>query len=206
MTNNNIIMRLVLRPAKSLQNRGFTLIEVLVVLILFGMIGSILFQALERAYHLQDRFGTELFSVQQGQMATDWYRQTVQGLYPEYPAGPNLFRGNAQEFSGLSTNPLNSDPGAPTSITWQIRNNLQNGTIELIYIEGKQESPILNWQSKGARFIYLDEKLAAQEVWPPPLGLTNQLPTQIQLEIKGAGTLIASPMGPTQLLPRLQDL
>jgi general secretion pathway protein J len=192
------------RPSQT----GFTLIEVLVVLIIVGMTSGVLFQALERAYRLQDRFGTELFNVQQGQMAADWYRQTVQGLYPDYPDGRNVFQGNEREFSGLTGNPLSDEYGAPTPVTWKTRTNQQNGTTELVYLEGKQETPILTWRGNQARFIYLDEQQIPYDSWPPPLGLSTQLPKQIQLVVKDAGEIIdivASPMGPATPLPRLRN-
>lgn len=195
--------------ANTSNQTGFTLIEVLVVLIIVGMVSGVLFQALERAYRLQERFGMELFSVQQGQMATDWYRQTVQGLYPDYPDGRSIFQGDEREFSGLTSNPLSNEYGAPTPITWRIRNNRQNGTMELVYLEGKQESIILSWHSNEARFIYFDEKQTPHDSWPPPLGLWTQLPKQIQLETKDAGdpiNIVASTMGPTMPPPLPQDM
>jgi len=183
---------------------------VLVVLIIVGMVSGILFQALEGAYRLQNRFGMELFSVQQGQMATDWYRQSVQGLYPDYPNGQHKFQGNEREFSGLSSNPLNGEYGVPTPITWKILNNRQNGTIELVYLEGKQDATnILTWRGNKAHFIYFDEKQIAYDSWPPPLGLWAQLPQQIQLVTQDAWepiNIVAVPIGPTARLPRLQDL
>lgn len=194
---------------KASKHSGFTLIEVLVVLILMGMISGVLFQALQQAYGLQERFGTELFGVQQGQMATDWYRQTVQGLDPDYPEGSNKFHGTEQEFSGLSNNPLSTESGAPTPITWKLRRNILNASTELVYLDGKQETPILNWSSNDVHFVYIDDKQDRHDSWPPPLGLAVQLPTQIQLVIKGAGEsaiIVATPMGPSKTLPRLQDL
>lgn len=196
-----------IEPDRSNQT-GFTLIEVLVVLIIVGMTSGVLFQALERAYRLQDRFGTELFNVQQGQMAADWYRQTVQGLHPDYPDGRNVFQGNEREFSGMTGNPLGDGYGAPTPITWKISNSQQNGTTALVYLEGTQETPILTWRGNQARFIYLDEQQTSHDSWPPPLGLSTQLPKQIQLVAKDAGEIInivASPLGPATPLPRLQD-
>ena len=196
-------------PTNASNQTGFTLIEVLVVLIIVGMLGGILFQALERAYRLQERFGMELFSVQQGQMAADWYRQTVQGLYPDYPDGQSIFRGNEREFSGLTSNPLSNEYGVPTSIAWKIRNNPQNGAMELVYLEGKQETVILIWHSNEAQFIYFDEKQTPHTSWPPPLGQWAQLPKQIQLVSKDIGdpiNIVASTMGPTMPLLRLQDL
>lgn len=178
------------------------------MLIIVAMVSGVLFQALERAYRLQDRFGTELFKVQQGQMAADWYRQTVQGLHPDYQDGRNVFQGKANEFSGLSSNPLSEAYGAPTPITWKIRNNQQNGTTELIYIEEKRETSILTWRGNQARFVYFNEKLNQNDSWPPPLGLSTQLPKQIQLVAKDAGEsidIVASPMGPTAPLMRMQN-
>lgn len=188
---------------------GFTLVEVLVVLIMVGLISGVLFQALERAYRLQSRFGAELFKVQHGQMAADWYRQTVQGLYPDQPDGKNLFRGDAGGFSGLSNNPLDEDYGAPTPIAWKIKSNQQDGGTELTYIDGQRETPVLLWRGRQAHFIYLDELQVRHDSWPPPLGLFPQLPKQIQLEASDAGeplVIVASPMGPTAPLLRPQDI
>jgi prepilin-type N-terminal cleavage/methylation domain-containing protein len=197
------------RPDRQPHQTGFTLIEVLVVLIMVGMIGGLLFQALEHAYRLQERFGSELFKVQQGQMAVDWYRQTIQGLYPDQPDGPNLFHGEAKELSGLSVNPLGSEYGAPTQIRWKLRNNLQSGGSELVYVEAQRESAILTWRSTQARFVYLDDQLTVHDKWPPPLGLFAQLPRQIQLLVRDAGEpiiVIASPKSPAEAMLSPQDI
>ena len=196
-------------PVHTPSQSGFTLIEVLVVLIIVAMVSGILFQALERAYRLQNRFGTELFKVQQGQMAADWYRQTVQGLYPDQPDGPNMFRGKAQEFSALSSNPLGDSYGVPTRITWAIRSGLQDGTTDLVYIEDKKETQVLSWRASRAKFVYVDAVQATHDSWPPPLGLFTQLPSQIQLVTSDLGepiNLVASPQGPIEPLLRPQDL
>ncbi len=190
---------------------GFTLIEVLVVLIMTGTITGLLFQALERAYRLQDRFGAELFGAQQGQMATDWYRQTVQGLRTDYPDGKNLFKGSEQEFSGLSDNSLGGQSGAPTPIRWQIRKDLRSGLIELVYSAQDKDTPIFSWQTKAARFAYIDDQQTAHDAWPPPLGRWPQMPKQIQLITLGGNgidpvTIIAAPMSTAMPPLRLKDI
>lgn len=196
-------------PAVPSAHRGFTLIEVLVVLILVAMVSGILFQALERAYGLQKRFGTELFRTQQGQMVIDWYRQTVQGLYPDQAGGRNLFKGNDREFSALSVNPLGQDYGAPTAIRWSLRSNLDTGATELIYGESNDETPLIAWRGKEGKFIYFDAQQEPHDQWPPPLGLFPQLPSQIQLSATDDSTpitIVATPMGPTEPMLRPQDL
>lgn len=201
-------LRVETRPTSN-RLSGFTLIEVLVVLIIVAMVSSVLFEALERAYRLEDRFGTELFKVQQGQMAVDWYRQSVQGLYPDYSNGQNIFQGKESEFSGLSGNPLGENYGAPTPITWKIRNNRHNGTAELVYIEEKREAVLLAWHGSQAKFVYFDAHHNPNDSWPPPLGLSTQLPGQIQLMAKDTGdtiNIVASPRVHPDPLPRPQDI
>ena len=187
---------------------GFTLIEMLVVLIIVAMSSSVLYQALERAFRLQQRFGTELLREQEGQMAAGWYRQTVQGLYPDFPDGQSRFQGREEEFSGLSSNALGADYGVPTAVTWRLRSDSAKGTTELLYVEAGRETPILTWRARGARFVYIDSAQAAYASWPPPFGVPEQLPSQIHLlgaDSADAISLIATPMGPRKSLPRLQS-
>lgn len=184
---------------------GFTLIEILVVMIIVAMVSGILFEALVRAYRLQERFGTELFSVQQGQMATDWFRQTIQGLQPDYADGSHVFRGGEHEFSGLSNNPVSDEYGAPTPITWRIRN--QNETAELLYVRKDHETPILSWRGQ-ARFVYFDDKQRSNDNWPPQ-GVSRQLPNQIQLVISDSVNpvdIVATPLGSLETPSRMQDV
>ncbi|MDD2914410.1 MAG: type II secretion system protein [Gallionella sp.] len=187
---------------------GFTLIEVLVVLIIVGMTSGVLFQALERAYQLQQRFGMELFNMQHVQMATDWYRQTVQGLHPDYPNGQHIFHGDDREFSGLTNNPLSDEYGAPTPFIWKLRDKPQDGITELVYIEEEREAIVLVLRGNQTRFIYFDEKQVSSDSWPPPLGLSTQLPKQIQLMVKDSIAplnVVASPMGTSKRPARPQD-
>lgn len=188
---------------------GFTLIEVLVVLIITGMVSGILFQALERAYRLQERFGIELFDVQQRQMSAGWFRQTVQGLQPDYQDGPNKFKGTEREFSGLTSNPLSGGYGETLPITWKIRDDNASRKVELVYVERGNESTILSWDSGLARFTYLDEKFVSYQSWPPPFAVTTQLPKLVQLEIVDGTdpeTIVAAALGPAKPAPRLLDM
>lgn len=188
--------------------QGFTLIEVLVVLIIVGMVSGIVFQALQNAFQLQSRFGAELTTAQQGQMATDWYRQSVQGLYPEHASGTARFEGDANRFSGLSTRPLSDDFGAPTPVTWQIEAQDADGVRILSYRDSGDTTRVLALHGEQARFVYFDHEQKPHDRWPPPLGKFAQLPTHIVLDVRGpAGheAIVATPMGPLNAPIRAQD-
>lgn len=178
---------------------GFTLVEMLAVMIIVGMMSTIFLQALDRVYRLQNRFGVELFNAQRGAMSIDWFRQTVQGLLPDYYSdGANKFSGSTHEFSGLSTNPLSEEYGAATGIKWKITFDQNAGKTQLIYIDSQDESVIAEWQGGTARFIYVDDKLEQHESWPPRLGMWPQLPKLIRLEIVDAAdplVIAATPLG-----------
>lgn len=189
---------------------GFTLVEILVVLILTSLITGILFQAMERMYRLQDRFGIELAYAQQDVMIKDWFRQTIEGLLPDYADGQNKFRGTARQLSGLTINPLNIHQyGAPSEFEWKLVFDPNEGSMHLVYTENGQAASMLSWAGNIGRFIYLDSKGEAHETWPPPLGIWPQLPKQVQVQaIKNSGSIVvlATPMGPASPLPRIQDL
>lgn len=162
---------------------GFTLIEILVVLVIVGFISSILLQALDQVYKLQGRFGLQLAQSQQGTMYTDWFRQVVQGLQTDYADGKNKFKGSETQFEGLTTSPLSADYGAPSSITLDLQYDSGNNLTRLKYVARDRKMDLFSWRGKKAgRFIYVDQKGERHDSWPPPLGLWPQLPTVILLQ------------------------
>jgi general secretion pathway protein J len=168
--------------------RGFTLLEMLVVLIIVGFITSILFQALEQIYKLQSRFGLQLAESQQGAMYTDWFRQVVQGLQTDFPEGKQKFQGTETQFTGLTTSPLSADYGAPTMVTMSLLYNNRDEVTELLYTANERKSKLSSWSEKKAtHFIYVDNKGEQHDTWPPPFGLWPQLPDMILLQSKKNG-------------------
>jgi len=196
---------LVIRTARE---RGFTLLELLVVLILSGMVAGILLQALQHVLHLEERFGTELFSAQQGQMYEDWYRRSVQGLVPDHPDGGNRFRGSAREFRGLTLAPLSNADVSLLPCAWRLQFDRDSGRTQLQHSGDGERTEVLSWSGNSGRFVYFDQQGGMHETWPPPTGKWPQLPFAIHVESGNAQdprVIVAVPRGVPDPLPRFKD-
>jgi general secretion pathway protein J len=169
----------------SARSPGFTILEMLVVLIIVGFVTSILFQALDQVYKLQSRFGVQLAQSQQGAMYTDWFRQVVQGLQTDFPNGKEVFKGSETEFSGVTTSPLSASYGASTQVTLTLQYNISEEATELLYGANAQSMKLSSWPGRrSGRFIYVDAKGDQHDTWPPRFDLWPQLPNSILLEVQ----------------------
>src|ERR1700691_6213519 len=92
-----------------LRSAGFTLIEMLVVLLIVGMTTTLLFQMLSQTIRMQRYAGIQIADTRQGAMEADWFRQLVNGLQPDYVGAKDVFKGTSRKLAGLSNNPLTAD-------------------------------------------------------------------------------------------------
>ena len=195
---------------KKLQTRGFTLVEILVVLVITGFIVSILMQSLQQVFRLQTHFGSEIFNTQNGAMYADWFRQSINGLMPDDARGKQKFRGERRQMSGLTLSPLDREAGTLSAFIWRLEFDAVSGQTGLYYgaMDDATAQQILAWQNNSGRFVYIDANNEAHDTWPPFLGKWPQLPSAIYLE---SGTtaqsrlIVAAPRGPDTPLLRQKD-
>lgn len=191
---------------------GFTLVEILVVLVITGFIVTILMQGLHQVFRLQTHFGHEIYHTQQGAMYADWYRQSINSLMPDHDDGKHKFRGEPRHMSGLTLSPLDQESGALAPFAWRLEFDPRNGQSGLYYGEadtGKPSWPVLSWPGNSGRFIYLDTENAMHDSWPPFLGKWPQLPSAIYLESGGPEQLrliVAAPRGAGIVPLRRKDI
>lgn len=190
-------------------NRGFTLVEMLVVLLIVGMVSGLLFDGAAQLMGMEARLERQLTTLRGQALRADWLRQVVQGLQPDYPEGKQRFKGSRRGFSGLTTNPLSAGYGALQPFAVTLTHDAATNSTLLRYVDADNASLLMSWTGNRGGLRYLDERGEAHEDWPPPLGLWPQLPRAITLEGEGNGAawvIAAAPFGPTWPIPRPRDM
>ncbi len=193
----------------SCPQRGFTLIEMLVVLLIVGIVSGLLFEGAAQLMGMQARLERQLTRLRGEALRADWLRQVVQGLQPDYQDGKGTFKGTQSGFSGLTTNPLSAGYGGLQPFAVALVRDAARNTMLLRYGNEDKAPALLTWPGGQARLRYLDDRGEAHEDWPPPLGRWPQLPKAITLEggSDGAPWLIAAaPFGPAWPIPRPRDV
>jgi prepilin-type N-terminal cleavage/methylation domain-containing protein len=188
---------------------GFTLLEMLVVLVLTGMVTGLLMSSLRQVLDLQSRFGIEVFNNQQGAMQATWFRDTVNATVPDQDDGAHRFRGERRSVAGLTLAPLDAADGALLPFTWRLRFEPRRGETVLQYGDRDDAPAIMSWPGDSGRFQFVDGEGRLHDTWPPFLGQWPQLPAAVRLDTGEGDTarvIVAAPRGPTTLLPRLKDL
>jgi len=147
--------------------RGFTLVEVLVVLVITALLSTLLLQVLSQVSRLQARFGSQIEQSRGGAMRADWFRQLLQGLKPDYADGQQRFVGASSRIEGLSSSGLSATGGAPLPFTLEIMPSTAGGG-QLRYRSGAAQLDLIRWRSGGrAEFAYLDAAGTEHAQWPP---------------------------------------
>jgi general secretion pathway protein J len=161
---------------------GFTLLEMLVVLVLVGLISTLLLQGFSYVLHLRTRFLIHLENAQQGALKEYWFRGTVAAILADYKNGEHIFQGNERQLTGLTIAPLDNVAGVPSTLTWQLQS--ADGMTILNYQNSRGESwEVARWQGNEGHFSYRAVDGKWYDQWPPKLGMEPpQLPRLIVLE------------------------
>lgn len=183
---------------------GFTLLEMLVVLLITGMAMALTFQVLGQFQRAHARVGASERTTREQRLSDAWFRESVQGLYPAadpatVEAGLStwlekaelepVFSGDADGFTGVTLSPVWAGQGIPTVQHWKIIRAPAGARLELM----ESGSPSLQLQLRlphadEMRFLYLDTAGKSYSQWPPAKGQETQLPASIVLELQNKGS------------------
>lgn len=170
-------------PAAGRRTGGFTLVEVLVVLVVAALVSGVLLGGFERVLDIRLRLTGFLDGVEGPTLIADWFRASVAGLVPDVRGGHDRFTGSARRLSGLSLAPLNAAAAVPTAITWEVTFDPAAGRTYLRYRNGGgPEMTIASWPGDYGGLSYCDSAFACQPSWPPD-NRSSQLPALVRLDI-----------------------
>jgi prepilin-type N-terminal cleavage/methylation domain-containing protein len=186
---------------------GFTLFEMLVVLVISGLIGAVLTQGFGLILTVRLSVANKIENLQEVVLNQNIAVDPLRGILPDYRTSPNPFRGQMRTLSGQTLRPLLSPPGAPTPFQMTLDYDSSSDFTLLIYEEpGRPKATVARWKGANATFKYRDLEGAWEPVWPPQAS-TSQTPWLIWIDIGPTeAPLIASVSGPHQRVTRLQDM
>jgi prepilin-type N-terminal cleavage/methylation domain-containing protein len=187
------------------ERRGFTLFEVLVVLVITGMVGAILTQGFGIVLSTRLSVADAIGNMQGVVLRQSIITEPLRGIVPDESKTPIPFKGQPRMLSGRTVRGLLSPPGVPTIFTLTLES--ASGGTKLVYEEaGMPKTDIAYWPGRTPSFKYRDFNGAWLDVWPPP-GSVSQTPWLIQLE--GAPTavpLVVSVLGSHRAVTRIEDI
>jgi general secretion pathway protein J len=161
---------------------GFTLLEMLVVLVLVTMLSGILMQGFTYVLQLRVRFLQQLDQQQVGKLQQHWFRSVTSNIAPAPKGHADSFRGKATAMQGLTLASLSGKAGTQAPFEFRLEENEEGS--ELRYrLEEEKEWVLVKWHEQGATFAYLDAKGKWYEQWPPARQSVSQLPMAIKLTV-----------------------
>ena len=111
-----------LTPAQHSPPRGMTLLELLVVLALVALLGTLIAQGLGLFLTRYDTVQRVARDAGQAGLQQHWFASSVEGMVP-YRQLDRQFTGDAATFAGITTQPLAAESGMPVRARWTIEDD-----------------------------------------------------------------------------------
>ena len=176
--------------------RGLTLLEMLVVLVLVSLLGTLLIQGV--GFFL-GKYATVKRIHREASLATlrqHWFVSTVQAMVPSRLEA-RRFAGGASSFEGVTLQPLAAEPGLPVRVRWSIGG--AGASQGVVYAE--KHGPrwtVLTSDDEGFAFQYADSAGQWRDRWPIASDPRNPPRERIPRMVR-----LISPAGRTMWLARL---
>lgn len=166
-----------------LGQRGFTLVEVLVVLALTGMIAVLLLQMMTVLLRGHDQVGRIQSQLLTDTMRFHWFRDSIGHMAASLDEEFG-FVGSHSSFSGYTMAPLLAQQGKLTKVSWEIR-SMSDGPGLWYQEAGAAPMLIGRWPyADDLSFEYRGQRSAWLSNWPAGDLPAGVLPYRIKLSIR----------------------
>ena len=165
---------------------GLTLLEMLVVMVLVSLLGTLLLQGVgffAGNYQVVKRTHAELSLAE---LRRHWFASTVRGMTP-YGVEARRFVGNARTFQGITLAPLEAEPGMPVTARWSI-GGPDDATV--VYAEnGGPGRAVLPGDGERRVFEYADSAFRWHARWPVEAAEGEWTPSFVRLREADRGPI-----------------
>jgi general secretion pathway protein J len=194
-----------------MKTSGFTLLEVLVVLVITGLISVVLIQGLGLVLGVRSSVAGKILDIDRVVLHRNLVLEPLRGIVPDYPDKSYIFSGNTRELHALTVRPLRERFGTPTGMDLTLKYEGDRNETLVMYREDGQEEAIelMSWPGNSGAFTFRDRSGNWLERWPiiGEEGPSAQTPWQIRLDTgtQQAATIIAAIAGSHRRTLRIQD-
>lgn len=187
---------------------GFTLLEMLVVMVIVSLVAGIVLTSYERILDIRIRLAAFIDGTDAPTLIAGWFRESVEGLLPDQKDGADVFVGTPRRLSGLTVAAIDGRPGVPTPMTWEIKFDGATRRTSLTYRNGTAKPMVIaSWPGDRGTLQYCGPTLACADHWPATDEGSSQLPALVVLEaVRGDAIwpVAAAPRAIHDPAPKLQ--
>lgn len=202
------------------RQRGLTLLETLVTLVIVAMVAGLMSEGLYQLGHIERRLGSAQMQAQLQRLRLLWVQQALEGLQAGRQDTPEFFRGGPQRMQGVSSVLPQAELRGPLPMQLTLVHRAEQGYTELTLAYGApggaQTTAVLaQWRGDAGRFRYLDQQGQWVAEWPSQ-GAGSPLPAGADppllpraVAVHGQGDellLVAAPQATPQPLGKRIDL
>jgi general secretion pathway protein J len=164
--------------ARNHRASGFTLLEILVVLVLVALVSTLVMEGFSFTINVQSRLKRQLINNQLHDLQELWFRQITRSYKTTNLSSKEVvFRGDSTTIAGTAMVELTGNAGIPVTTHWEIETS---GKTQSLSYESEliPKTIIATWQSTKIQFQYLGQDGEFYQHWPIET-LPNQLPKGI---------------------------
>ena len=166
---------------------GLTLIEMLVVLVLVSLLGTLLIQG---AGFFLGKYATVQRVHREAsldELRQHWFVSTLQAMVPS-KLETRRFAGDASSFEGVTLQGLRARSGDPARVRWSI--DVDGGSSVVLYEEGDAAPwTVLRADESALAFQYAGADREWRERWPVADDARERIPRMVRLVSSGGRPL-----------------
>ncbi|MGS2719908.1 PulJ/GspJ family protein [Paraglaciecola aestuariivivens] len=172
------------------QSPGFTLIEMLVVLVILGITTTLLSEGLSNTWRNFEKLSSRDSLSSTAQLPVNWFAQSVSGAVLYHPYNP-VVHGTDNRFEFISNNVPHDAKHIPQSLTWFIQ--AEQNLWTLSYLSEFTAQPVkVKRFSQPTYFEYLQEGSWQTSFAPED----SRLPRAVRIKTGEQVFVIAQPSRP----------